>query len=88
MLAAIVSSKSTVSCVTMPICARSDASVTSRMSRPSIRIAPAGDVVEPRHQVDQRRLAGAAPADDGHHLPGRHRERHAAQRCVRPWPSS
>ncbi len=30
MLAAIVSSKSTVSCVTMPICDRNDASVTSR----------------------------------------------------------
>ena len=38
--AAMVSSNSTVSCVTMPICARSDASVTSRMSRPSIRMAP------------------------------------------------
>jgi hypothetical protein len=30
----------TVSCVTMPICSRSDASVTSRMSRPSIVIVP------------------------------------------------
>ena len=64
MLLAIVSSKSTVSCVTMPICSRSDARPTLRMSTPSIRIAPAGHVVEPRQQVDQARLARAAPADD------------------------
>ena len=74
-----VSSNSTVSCVTMPICARSDASVTSRMSTPSIRMRAGADVVEPRQQVDQRRLAGAAAADDRDHLPGAHRERHAAQ---------
>ena len=29
-----------VSCVTMPICARSEASVTSRTSTPSIRMPP------------------------------------------------
>ena len=40
------------------------------MSTPSIRIAPRADVVEPRQQVDQRRLAGAAAADDRDHLPG------------------
>ena len=68
MFAAIVSSNSTVSCVTMPICDRSDASVTSRMSTPSIQDRPARDVVEPRHQIDERRLAGAASADDGEHL--------------------
>jgi hypothetical protein len=39
-LFAIVSSKSTVSCVTMPMCCRSEASVTSRMSVPSIAMAP------------------------------------------------
>jgi hypothetical protein len=39
-LAAIVSSKSTVSCVTMLICDLSEASVTSRTSWPSTRIAP------------------------------------------------
>ena len=37
MLLAMLSSKSTVSCVTMPICARSDFSVTSRMSTPSMQ---------------------------------------------------
>ena len=40
---------------------------------------PARDVVEPRQQVDQRRLAGAAAADDGDHLAGLDVERHAAQ---------
>ena len=40
MLLPIVSSNSTVSCVTMPICDRSDSSVTSRMSTPSMAIAP------------------------------------------------
>ena len=40
MLFAIVSSNSTVSCVTMPMLSRSDRSVTSRMSTPSIRMAP------------------------------------------------
>ena len=34
--------------------------------------AAGADVVEPRQQVDERRLAGAAPADDRHHLPGLH----------------
>ena len=79
MLAAMVSSNSTVSCVTMPIWARSEASVTSRMSRPSIVDGAARHVVEPRQQVDERRLAGAAAADDRDHLAGAHRERHAAQ---------
>ncbi len=40
MFPAIESSKSTVSCVTIPICDRSDARVTSRMSMPSIVIDP------------------------------------------------
>ena len=41
MFRAIVSSNRTVSCVTIPTWARRDFSVTSRMSTPSIRIAPA-----------------------------------------------
>ena len=84
----MVSSNSTVSCVTMPICARSDASVTSRMSRPSIRIAPRGHVVEARQQVDERGLAGAAAADDGHHLAGAARVNDTPRSVLRPWPSS
>ena len=64
MLFAIVSSKSTVSCVTIPICARSDASVTSRMSDAVDQDRPARHVVEPRDQVDERRLARAAAPDD------------------------
>ena len=43
-------------------------------------IAAAGHVVEPRDQVDERRLAGAAAADNGHHLAGTDAERHPAQR--------
>ena len=72
MLFATVSSNSTVSCVTMPIWLRSEASVTSRMSTPSISNRAARDVVEARQQVHERRLAGAAATDDGHHLAGSH----------------
>ena len=42
--------------------------------------APAGDVVEARHQVGDGRLAGARRADDAQGLPGTDRERHPAQR--------
>ena len=52
-----------VSCVTMPIASPSDPSVTFRTSRPSIRTAPLVHVVQPRHEVRDRRLAGAARAD-------------------------
>ena len=79
MLLAIVSSNSTVSCVTMPICARSDCSVTWRMSRPSIAIAPPRHVEEPRNQVDECGLAGAAAADNCDHLSRRDLERDVPQ---------
>ena len=46
-------------------------------------MAPPRDVEKPRNQVHQRRLAGAAAADDGHHLSGRHRERDVAQNRAR-----
>ena len=48
--------------------ARSESSVTSRMSMPSIVIAAAGDVVEARQQVDDRRLAAAGRAEQGDDL--------------------
>ena len=82
MLAAMVSSNSTVSCVTMPICARSDAQRDVADVDAVDQDRAAGDVVEPRQQVDQRRLAGAAAADDRDHLAGADRERHAAQRAA------
>ena len=41
--------------------------------------ATAGDVVEPRDQVDQGRLARTAQPHDGHHLTSSHDERYAAQ---------
>ena len=37
------------------------------------------DVVEPRNQIDERRLARAAQADERDDLPGPHRERHVSQ---------
>jgi hypothetical protein len=40
MLLRTVSLNRMVSCVTLPICLRSEASVTSRRSRPSIRMRP------------------------------------------------
>ena len=36
-------------------------------------------VVKPRQQADKRRLAGAAPPDDPHHLARMHVERHVAE---------
>ena len=48
---------------------------SSRMSTPSTRDAPAGDVVEPQQQVDDRRLAGAGGADDADALARFDRER-------------
>ena len=58
--------------------------MTLRMSTPSMRIAPGADVVEPRQQVHERRLAGAAAPDDGHHLTGADGERHVVQNPARP----
>ena len=72
MLLATVSLNRKVSCATMPMSARSDARLRSRTSWPSTSMAPAGDVVEARHQVGQGGLAGAARAHQRHHLAGLH----------------
>ena len=40
MFSRTVVEKSIVSCGTMPICSRSDETVTSRMSKPSMEILP------------------------------------------------
>ena len=53
MLLAIVSWNRIVSWITMPIWLRRLRSWTSRMSWPSIRIAPGVDVPEPRQQVHE-----------------------------------
>ena len=58
------------SCWTMPMLRRSEASVTSRMSWPSIVMRAAGDVVEARQQVDDRRLAAAGGPEQRDHLAG------------------
>ena len=68
MLLRTVSLNSTVSCVTMPTCARKDESVTSRTSCPSTRIFPADDIEEARKQVDQSALSGSTGTDDGENL--------------------
>ena len=66
---------SEVSCVTMPIWARSESCVTAAMSCPSIRMRAALEVVEAQQQVDQRRLAGARAADEADLLARLHRQR-------------
>ena len=78
----MVSSNSTVSCVTMPICSRSDASDDIANVAAVDQDGAARHVVEPRQQVHERGLAGAAAADDRDHLPGAHGQRHAAQRAA------
>ena len=45
-------------------------------------MAPAGHVIEPRQQVDERGLAGAAAADDRDHLSRAYREGHALERVA------
>ena len=67
------------SCGTTPIWRRSDASVTSRRSCPSIRMRPAGRVVEPGDQLGQRRLAGPGRTDAGDRLARRDPQRHVFQ---------
>ena len=44
------------------------------------RHAPRGDVVQPRGQIAERRLAGAGLADDRRRRPGGHHERHVLER--------
>ena len=79
MFAATVSSKSTVSCVTMPIWPRSDASDTRPDVDPVDQDRSAGHVVETRHEVGQARLARAAAPHDRHGPAGVHGERHAVE---------
>ena len=56
-----------------------------RLQRDLANVAPidrnraAADVVKPRDQVHERGLAGAAAADDRHHLSRRHRQRDVAE---------
>ena len=48
----------------MPVSARSDASVISRVSTPSSRMRPLGRLVEARNEIDERALPRAARADE------------------------
>ena len=63
----------------MPMCARSDRKRHVADVDAVDQDCPGRHVVEPRQQVDQRRLARAAQPDDRDHLTGRDREGHIAQ---------
>ena len=63
MFSRTVAEKRNGSCETMPISRRSDWSVTSRTSTPSIVIRPSVDVVEARDERGERRLSRARVAD-------------------------
>ena len=68
MLAATVSWKSAISWLTMAICWRRDASVTSRRSAPSSRTAPVNGVEEPGNEIDEGRLPRPGRADESERL--------------------
>ena len=75
---------SDVSCVTMPIAARSESCVTVAMSCPSIRMRPGLEIVETQKQVDERRLARAGRADQPDLLARTDEEREVADHAGRP----
>ena len=62
------------SCGTIPICERSDALGDVAQVVPVDEHAARRRVVEARHELGERRLAGAGRADQRHGLPGRHRQ--------------
>ena len=65
--------------MTTPTASCSDSLRASRTSRPLIRIAPGGGVVEARHERGDGGLAGAARADEGDQLARLDGERHVVQ---------
>ena len=69
MLSRIVPPNSVASCATSPICSRRLATVTSRMSRPSIRIAPGVHVPQAGDEPHERRLARTRTARPGRGSP-------------------
>ena len=80
MLSRMLAEKTNTSCITIPTLRRSDSSVTSRTSTPSMVMRPRRRVVEPRQQVRDGALPGARAADDGHGLPRPQLKRHVVQR--------
>ena len=74
---------STVSCGTMPICARTDACVTSRISCPSMVTLPTFDVVEAIENARDRRLSRARRPHHGDRLAGGHSEADALEHDAR-----
>ena len=75
----IVSEKRNESSNTTPMLRRSESSVTSRTSTPSMVIAPGVHVVEAGEQQRDRRLARTRAADERDRLAGRDREVEVAQ---------
>ena len=74
MLSATDSGKISGGCNTIAIWRRSELSVYSRISTPSIVTAPLDRIEESRQQPEQRRFAGAGRADDRDFRPGRDRD--------------
>ena len=75
MLARMVSSNSVTSWLTMAMASRSEASVTSRMSWPSMVMRPLSTSNSRGTRLMHGRLAGAGAADQRHRLAARHVER-------------
>ena len=70
MLLRRVSLKSTVSCVTTPICERSEDKSGIAHIAAIDQQASGGYIEETRDQMNQRALAGAARTDHGEHFSG------------------
>ena len=61
---------------------RSDATVTSAMSCPSMATLPFSRIEEAQGEIDQRALARARGTDERHGAPGGNRQAHAFQHRV------
>ena len=86
MLSRIVPENRKPSWGTMPSCERSECSVTVAQVVPVDQHPPPVGVVEARHELGQRGLAGAGGADQRHRLPGRHLQVDVLQRRGSPPP--
>ena len=78
----MVSLKSTTSWLTRLTCERKSIRRYSRTSIPSKQHRPSLNIVEARHQADQRRLAAAGAADDGDGFARPHVETHIVQHIL------
>src|SRR3990172_7400046 len=74
MLFRTVSLNSTVCWLTIPICSRREASVTFRISTPSIRMPPPRGMEDPGDRAEEGVLPRPPRPDDGDHRPDRNAE--------------